>query len=443
MKESRLSGLLLLLVGSVVFVTLGSLIENSSPAAMEDFKASYYSARCLVQHCDPYRESEVWRIYQAEGGEPLAAGAARLLATRYVYPPTAFSVTLPFAMLKWGPSHILWIVLTAVGLVFASFLAWNLGADYSPIVSGALAGFLLANSEMLLVLGNPSGIAISLCVIAVWCFLRERFVLAGILCLALSLALKPQDAGPIWLYFLLAGGVYRKRAMQTLAAAGAISLPAVLWVWSVAPHWWQELQSNILELFAPGGIDFPGPAAAGARGLINLQEFIGIFRDDPRIFNLASYLVCVPLLIVWALVTLRNRPAPRRACLALAVISPLSLLPIYHHLYDTKLLLLTVPACAILWVEGGLIRWLALLLNAAGFAITGDLSWTIFLSPISKLHLPATGFFAKILLAMQASPFPLILLVMSVFYLWLYVRQCSTRVSPVSRPEPLKQFAGV
>ena len=61
--------------------------------------------------------------------------------------------------------------------------------------------------------------------VAVWCFIRERFVPAGILCLAVSLAVKPQDAGLVWLYFLLVGGVYPKRALQTLVAMLALGLP--------------------------------------------------------------------------------------------------------------------------------------------------------------------------------------------------------------------------
>ncbi len=337
---------------------------------------------------------------------------------------------VPFAMLPWGPARILWLTLTAGSLIFASFLAWDLGANYAPVLSGALAGFSLANDVELISLGNPSGIAISLCVVAVWCFLRERFIPAGILCLAFGLAVKPQDTGLVWLYFLLAGGVYRKRALQTLLATVVLSLPAVLWVWSVAPHWMQELHSNLLELFVPGTIDYPGPAALGSMGLVNLQEVISIFRDDPRIYNPISYLVCALLLLAWAFVTLRSRPSPKRNCLALAAIALLSLLPVYHHLYDAKLLLLTVPACAMLWVEGGLIGWLALLVNTVGFVLTADWPAAILFGRVSTLHLASTGLSGQILTVVVMWPVPLILLVMGVFYLCVYVRRCPADTSP-------------
>jgi hypothetical protein len=90
------------------------------------------------------------------------------------------------------------------------------------------------------------------------------------------------------------------------------------------------------------------------------------------------------LLIVWAFVTLRSRPSPRRTWLALAAIAALTMLPVYHRAQDTKLLLLTVPACAMLWAEGGRIGRLALLVTSAGFVLTGDLPWVVILSLIEQ-----------------------------------------------------------
>jgi hypothetical protein len=258
MTRARLDGLYFLLLGSLVFLLLGIAMEPVVSAPLTDFRGLYYPARCLIQHHDAYTEGEVLRIYRAEGGDhPSDSKETRQVATRDPYPPTAFTFTVPLAMLPWGPAHILWIALTAGSLIFASFLIWNLGADYAPILSGALIGFLLANSEFLIITGNAAGIAISLCAVAVWCFLQERFVPAGILCLAISLAVKPHDAGLVWLYFLLAGGVHRRRALQTLFVTIAISLPGVLWVWLTAPHWIQEMQTNILAYSGHGSLTEP------------------------------------------------------------------------------------------------------------------------------------------------------------------------------------------
>jgi hypothetical protein len=205
-----------------------------------------------------------------------------------------------------------------------------------------------------------------------------------------------------------------------------------MWVWHIAPNWVWELHSNILAFSAHGGINDPGLASSGAHGLamvISLQPVISVFRDDPAIYNAGSYLLCAPLLLIWAFVTLRSRTTPARAWLALAAVAALSMLPVYHRQYDAKLLLLTVPACAMLWAEGGPIGRLALLLNTAGFVLTGDLTWVVLLGLIHRLHLPATELSQWILIAVQVFPAPLIILSISVFYLWVYARRCSSSAS--------------
>ena len=429
MTNARRDGLYLLLLGSLTFILLGAAWENAASAPMLDFRALYYPARCLLQHCDPYNAGEVSRVYQAEGVYgSLDTAKERLMTTRYAYLPTAFSFTVPFAMLPWGPAHLLWIMLTMGSLIFASYLVWNIGSNYAPIISGGLVGLLLANSEILVMQGMCAGIVVSLCVVAAWCIFKERFIPAGILCLAVSLAVKPQDSGLVWLYFFLAGGVYRKRALQTLAVMILLTLPVILWVWHVSPNWMQELHSNILAFSAHGGINDPGPASSGAHGqdmIISLQEVISVFRDDPRIYNPVSYMIITPLLIVWAVFTLRSRSSPKRVWLALAAISVLSMLPVYHRQYDAKLLLLTVPACAMLWAEGGLIGRLALLVTAAGFVLNGDFFWVLAFDFANHLHLPTTGLSGQIQAVALVFPAPLILLIMGVFYLWAYVRSCS------------------
>jgi hypothetical protein len=420
MTRARLDGLYLLLLGAAAFSLLSVVLQSAAPVPLTDFRALYYPSRCLLQHHDPYMQSEVLRIYRAEGGDRASDTAeTRQVATQDPYPPTAFTFTVPFAMLPWGAAKMLWTLLSMGSLVVASLLIWDLGADYAPILSGALIGFLLANSEVLIITGNAAGIAISLCAVAVWCFFRERFVPAGILCLAASLALKPHDAGLVWLYLLLAGGVYRKRALQTLLATIALSLPGVLWVWLTAPHWMREMYSNLLAYTAHNGLNDPRNASMGPEGIIDLQTIISVLRNHPRFYNLATYLICIPLLLLLAFVTLRTRPSPKRTWLALAAVAALTLLPIYHRQIDAKLLLLTIPACALLWAEGGRIGRLALLMTATGLIVTADLPWIAVFALIHNLHLSSAGLPWKI---ERVLPVPPILLAMGVFYLWVYAR---------------------
>jgi uncharacterized membrane protein (UPF0136 family) len=439
MTRTRLDGLYLLVLGCLVFLLLGIALENAGPTSLADFRALYYPARCLIEQGDPYNQSQVMRVYRAEGASRFLDSATnRQIATQNVYPPTAFPLSVPLALLPWGPAHILWIALTAGSFIFASFLIWNLSEIYAPTPSGALLCFFLANSQLVIICGNVAGIVISLCVVAVWCFLRERFIGAGILCLALGLAVKPHDAGLVWLFFLLAGGLYRKRALQTLLATVALSLPALVWVWLVSPHWMQELHFNLQAFSAHGGINDPGLASTGGHGLdmlISLQSAFSFFWDNPSFYNPATYLVCAPLLLVWAFVTVRARPSPKKFWLGLATIAALSMLPVYHRQIDAMLLILTVPACVLLWAEGGLVGRLAMLVNAVGFVVIGDLPWAILLGFINHLHLPATGLAGQISTAVQVCTIPLILLAMSVFYLSLYVRCCPAPQPARVKPE--------
>ena len=440
MTRTRWIALTWILLSCVLSALWGVSMLRPSPNMMIDFKGVFYDTRCLLIHADPYKNGEPLRVYLAEGGKlPKSSVGPREVLRLDVYPPTTSLFVAPFAMLPWGLACRLWMMLTAAAFILAAFLIWDIGANYAPVISGCLICFVLANTEVLFVIGNPAGIVISLCVVAAWCFLRERFVWAGILCLAVSLAIKPHDAGFIWFYFLLAGGTYRKRALQAIVVTAVLSLAAIVWVTPIAPHWMQELHSNLLMTSAPGGNSDPVPANTDNRGpssIIELQSVVAVFCDNPRIYNTISYLVCGALLLVWSVRTLSARFSQRRAWLALAVIVPLTMIVTYHRSYDAKLLLLAVPACAMLWAEGGQIRWIALLVTTAGVVLTADIPLAILVIFTRDLSINTVSLSGVILKAVLTRPTPLILLVMAIFYLCVYMRRDSPRVATAEPGEP-------
>jgi hypothetical protein len=433
MTRERLDGLCLVLLGCAVFILVGFALENAARHPTADFRVVYDSARCLVEHRDPYDVSQLHHIYQEQGAEtPLDTPADRLTQSRLIYLPTAFALTVPFALLPFWPAHLLWLLITAGGLILASLLMWDAGAKSSSIVAGGLVCLSLANSELFLILGNPAGIAISLCAVAAWCFLQERFATMGVLCLAISLMLKPHDTGLVWIYFLIAGKANRRRALQAMVMVACFSLPAVLWLTHVAPDWMHELHLNLVANSAHGDLSDPGPASMASHGIgmvVSLQSVFSLFRDDPHFYNPATYLVCGVLLLGWLLKTMRTRLSPETAWFALAPISALSILPVYHRIYDARLLLLAIPACVMLWKDRGLRAWIALLLSTAGILLTGGIPWAIFLSVLRYLHVGATGFTGQLLIAAQVVPVPLLLLAVGVFYLWVFVRHASDKGS--------------
>ena len=433
MTRARLDGLYLFLLGSLLFILVGLVVEHLGSDSMGDFKGVYYDARCMLQHRDPYNEAELLRVFEAErGGAPGTQGGSPLALSLNVYLPTTFVFIVPFAMLPWGPAHLLWLILTAGSFILAAFLMWDVGASKAPVLSGALLAFLAVTSSLhLLSTGNAAGIVVSFCAIATWCFLKERFVPAGILCLAVSLAIKPHDAGLIWLYFLLAGGIRRKRALQTLVVAAALGIPAMLWVSQIAPNWIQELHANLATISAHGSMNDPGPTGTGSRTpgmVIDLASVLSVFRDDPRFYYPVAYLVCAIPLLAWSARTLRSRFSEATGWLALAAIVPLTLIVTYHRPQDAKLLLLTIPACAMLWAEGGLTGWLALLTTATGIAATGDIPLSVLVTLTKGLHPSMTSLPGQLLFILFLRPVPLILLIMGIFYLWIYVRRSSNHI---------------
>lgn len=436
MTKARRDGLYLVLLGGAIFAIFGVVGGVFLQHPISDFRFNYISVRCLMQNVDPYRQSEFLRVMQ-EDGQSLGSGFQRDHAremAQYMYPPTSF-VLAPFGIPPWPIASLLW-TLTICGVFFlGAYLMWKVAADYAPVLSGFLVFLILATAQLLLVTGNALGLVLGLCLIAVWCIVEERFAAAGVLCLAVSLMIKPHDAGLVWLYFLLAGGTYRKRALQTLVATIVLSVPLLIWATHVSPHWLSELRGNLAILNSRGHLNDPGPssmAGHGAAMVISLQSAISLFRDDPRFYNTVSYLVCGAMLIVWSITVLKSRPTKERTWLALAAISALTMLPVYHRSGDAKLLLLAVPACAMLWAKGNTVGRVAVAVTTAGVFLTGEIQWIIYLGILRHLPPPSTLSGLELRMLSQVLPVPLILLVVSLFYLWVYTQ--STSREATARP---------
>jgi len=426
--KAEADGLILICLGALVFVLVGITIVHVHGDISMDFAMAHSCARCLVQHCDPYKQSDLLRMYMDQGGKPPVTEQEIDIVqfeTLYVYLPTVFLFTLPFAMLPYSLSYIVWELVIAAGFILASFLMWDLGKEHAPLLSGALLCFYLANSASLISSANPGGIALSLCVVSAWCFFRERLVFAGVLCLAVSLAIKPHDTGLIWLFFIVAGGSLRKRGLQSLLAFVVLSAPVLLWVTHLSPHWFDELRSNLTTLSMHGAVSDPGPSRVLTRGTLtitSLQSAVSLIRDDPHFYNEVSYSICLLVLAVLLFVTFRFRPSGSTRWMALTTFSGLTLLPIYHRQYDAKLLILTIPACAMIWAKGGWTGKLALFTTALGLLVTADLPWAFFLVFTSRFR-QGGGASNRLLIASFAAPVPCALLLVTLFYLWFYARQ--------------------
>lgn len=391
-----------------------------------DFRAVYAGTRCLIDHHNPYNVRDLEREYLSEDGQRPPDSPFYLQAiTLYVNVPTTFVVVAPFALLSWGPAHILWMLLTGCAFILSISLMWSVGASHAPKVATFLACVIAINCANIFAAGNTAGIVVGLCGIAVWCFLRNRLVWIGVLCLAVSLAVKPHDAGLVWFYFVLAGGVYRKRALQSFIITAAIGLMAMSWVSQVAPHWMHDWNANLATISTLGGINDPGPNAYLGRSIytvVDLQSAISIFRDTPRFYNLVSYLFCGTLLLVWSIWTLRTRFSVPRAWLALAAATAFELLITYHRPWDAKLVMLAIPPCCMLWAGRDRLGRIAFSVTVGAVLFAGDFPLSVFKTMADSLQLSADGFGEKLLMVILRRPESIALLAMGAFYLWTYIR---------------------
>jgi hypothetical protein len=427
--SAKRKALVCLVLSAAISVAWGSWIATGSSSGLGAFKAVFYPARCLMHHSDAYSPPVLQRLYESEGGQfppnPADAFLFRRAMLVCVNLPTTLLFVVPLAFLPWQAAAGIWMVQNFAGICIAAFLIWMIARDDALKPATFLVGLILANSELLFGLANLSGLVESLCLVAVCCFLQGRFPRAGVVCLGISLALKPQIGGLVWLYFLLAGGAYRKRALQTLLVVAALVLPAVLWVSHVSPQWPQELRTNLHTLSARGSVNDPGPSSLTFRSadtVISLQSTFSLIRDEPGFYNLASYLICGLLLLAGAIRTLQSPFTKQNAWLALASVASLSMLPVYHRAYDAKLLLLAVPACALLWREGGRVKWIAGLMTTLAIASTSDVPATILLGLMNGMK-DLNSVQGRLLIAFVFHPAPLVLLATGSFYLWAYFQR--------------------
>jgi hypothetical protein len=420
-RSSKNDGVYLIFLGACVILLLAfTLMLRPSESTAKDFRVVYFPGRSLLAGLDPYNPDHVLQMVHNAGqdasiGEPIS----REIQARYVYPPTAFVVTLPFALLPWRAAFVLWMMASTFGLILSAFFAWDFCRDLAPTASAILIAFLLANSEVIVVLSNPSALAISLAVIGTWCILKHRLTGLGVVLFALSLCLKPQDAGLIWCFFLLTSPStipeLRKRSFQIAAITTVLAIPLLIWVWHLAPHWTSELHSNLSALSVPGGPADPGPLDPDSE-LVDLQVVFSRIKDAPNFYNLLSYLVGGALLLIWGFIAVRAPRSRETQFVSLAAVIPLSLLPVYHHFYDTKLLLLCIPGFALLWSRPGKQRWLALSLTLAALIVTGDLTHTV----LNRNHLG--GWMQSFIPNFPVLLAPMTLLAMGIFYLWAFWR---------------------
>ena len=337
--------LLVVCIASVVLFAVGGARAFH---ASNDFVPVYAGARCLIHGCDPYNPSQLEPEFFRAGGRPSDLPSWEIDVP--VYPPSTFLALSPIALLRFPVARLVWFLLNGCLFATAAGLILSICPPPHRWLATVLVSFFVVTAAISLVLGQPAVFAISLVVIGSCLFLRGRFVSLGTFLFFLSLAVKPQIGGFIVLYFL-AQRIYWRYAAFALAGAAMLLLCAslILGHHPRSAAWASTLRGNLSATLSPGGSADPRPANPQAIGDENLQALTSIFIARAGQFNAAAYAIFLALYGVGMVVVLRAPRGPELHLVALGALSILTLMPVYHRFYDTRLLLLSVPAVVVVF----------------------------------------------------------------------------------------------
>ena len=334
--------LLVLSVAALIFVSVGAA---RFVQASNDFVPVYTGARCLLHGCNPYDTGQLEKQFFQGGGRREELPSWDIDVP--VYPPSTLLVLSPLALLRFPAARLLWFLLNSCLFVSATALIVSSSPLTHRWVATILAAVFLLSSSILLVLGQPAIFAISLAVIGSCLLLRGRDRGWATAAFMLSLAVKPQIGAFLVLYFLSRRIQWRSAA---IASAGALALlissGLLLTLHPQSASWTTTLRSNLTTTLGPDGSADPRPGNPQAIGDTNLQALTSVFFADARKFNLTAYAIFGLLFVLWATAAL---PTAQSQWLAIGALSVLSLTPIYHRFYDTRLLLLSIPAVVVIW----------------------------------------------------------------------------------------------
>jgi hypothetical protein len=360
--------LLLLAVGQLGFRGKQRL-RTDMP--MWDFASVYSAARTWAHGGDPYdvqRVVETWRHAGAYADRSVATWAL-------VYPPNSLFMIVPLGLLPAGPALLAWLAITVVllawqfaALVELARLRWR-DSRTLLLIGAALAA---APLQFGILSGQLSLPAISLCIIGFCMAARGRGQLAGAL-LGLACAIKPQVAGPFVVYYLvLRRWNVAKVAMLVAVAIGGMSLVAMQ---ITHPNWVSQWMSSVAASSQVGGVNDYSWSGPFRDEIVDLKLLLVSIRHDPLVLRIVVECIVVALLVWFVRVFPRSdgrRGSERNELLALAGLSAISLMPLYHRVYDAALLT-TALAWALAELDGPRRRWaLATLVPMTLFLIPFD-----------------------------------------------------------------------
>jgi hypothetical protein len=326
-------------------IALAQLAHRAPPVQREafffDFSNVYSASRAWLAGQNPYDIDAVHRAWdQSHPGRFLGKHeAVGLRDWAAVHPPSTLILLSPLAMLNAVPAHLIWMT-SVLGLMVASFFAlFSLSGIAWPSGRMLLVACALASAPIQCAIesGQPALPSAAMVILAVWAFSKDRQFLAGVL-LGLATCVKLQMGLPFVAYYLFIRQ-WRIASVASLVFAVA-TLAAITRMETMGySNWWLDWHKNIALTLEPGQVNDPRPGGPWRNDMVNLQTLIDVVLHAQVAIDFCVLFVFIPLLTGF-LARVRPTKAAGQDLLALSLVSLLSMLPLYHRLYDGCLLMM-------------------------------------------------------------------------------------------------------
>lgn len=342
--------LMLLLLSLTEFFLRGP-VRFARASDFNDFLSPYVQTKAWTKGLDPYSPANLVALWPHGIQQfdflkkDLADGT--LILKRGIptaYPPTALVLLSPFARLPYRIAHIAWLLtslLACAGAVLTLASVAQFHADEKRTYLFFAIAFALAPLHTGLAAGSIVIVAVGACAIAVWAVARNHYFMGGIL-LAVATGLKPQIGLPFVLYYFL-----RRRwrvagvAVTLVAILAAI---AILFLWIHHTPWLDNYRTDNKILFARGSLGDFTEANPIRFSLIDLEVLLYTFIPDRSLSTILAFVIPGAMGLGW-LLFLRRRDGGEDELLEIGALVVLSLLPVYHRLYDASLLIIPLAWC--------------------------------------------------------------------------------------------------
>lgn len=307
-----------------------------------DFASPWASARLWLTGQNPYDNARLWDTWIASRGAFQTDHDLWLALNA----PAACAALGPLAALPAGAASIAWLVLCAASVVgilrCALSLAGVPGRSLTAwlVISAALAS---APVQTILAVGQLSLPVIALCFVAIQLARGGRDVAAG-LALGFAVAVKPQLAALLLAYYVLRGQ-WRLVLPAVLVGVG-VTLLAIVPMELRGIPWWSDWSRNLALATAPGGPNDATVTGPWRSQMIDLRAWLFALLDRREVVGAVGTVVSMLMIAAYATLVTRARTheSARRSdeLLPLAALMALTLLPVYHKVYDATVLVLAL-----------------------------------------------------------------------------------------------------